>query len=154
MAHLNTQKMPGEIDDPMSPATFELVGIRSVLFLPFRKDGILLGRISPSRPEVKPLTEKEIALLESFAPQVVIEIENARLPAGEKLGSGSGYSRPLSAYSVRQSARLLWGLPWRNGSRYDALFWMKECAKSWSPFAETLSKKEIQRPIQRPLGAV
>ena len=32
--------------------------------------------------------------------------------------------------------------------------WMKEGAKSWSPFAETLSKKEIQRPIQRPLGAV
>src|SRR5262245_40988752 len=46
------------------------------------------------------------------------------------------------------------GLPWRNGSRYDALVWMKECFKSWSPFAETLSKKEIQRPIQRLLGAV
>jgi hypothetical protein len=77
----------------MSRATFELVGIRIVLFIPFRKDGILLGPDLPSRPEVKPLTEKEIILLESFAPQVVIAIENARLPAGEKLGSGSGYSR-------------------------------------------------------------
>jgi hypothetical protein len=40
------------------------------------------------------------------------------------------------------------GLPWYNGSR------TKECSKWSSLFAETLSKKEIPRPIQRPLGAV
>src|SRR6516164_5824103 len=69
----------GVIDDPISRAAFELDGIRTVLFIPLRKDGILLGRITASRQEVKLFTEKEIGLLESFAAQAVIAIENARL---------------------------------------------------------------------------
>jgi len=69
----------GEIDDPLSRAAFELAGIRTVLFIPLRKDGTLLGRISASRSGVKLFSEKEIGLLESFAAQAVIAMENARL---------------------------------------------------------------------------
>ena len=78
-ASMARSTFPTSAHRTISQRSGSVVGSRTFLVVPLRQQGELIGALSARRIEVRPFTPAQIKLLETFADQAVIAIENVRL---------------------------------------------------------------------------
>ena len=85
-----------EFNRPQAPA---VIGVRAAVSVPLLREGIVVGILSVIRTEPRPFSRKQIELVETFADQAVIAIENVRLFEAEQ-----ARTRELSEALEQQTA--------------------------------------------------
>ena len=97
--------------NPSYVPMIELAGARTLLIVPMLKENDLVGTISIFHQEVRPFTDKQIELVQNFAAQAVIAIENTRLlnelrQRTDELGRSVGELRALGEVSQAVNSTL------------------------------------------------
>src|SRR5262249_29592621 len=76
---IQVENLADATDYPVGRELAQRIGYRTTLIVPLLRKGVAIGAIGLRRTEVQPFSDRQVALLQTFADQAVIAIENVRL---------------------------------------------------------------------------